>query len=296
MRTLLVAFLCCTSVPFARAQSPGLRGAAQEPPLVTRLAPPDTTAAERVITIEGIAQVRVVPTSLRVVFALSAAAPPAAAASAAARELVAATSERLTAGAGAGAIDVDFIAVVPVYAWIVEDQAGQTVLAEKRTGSRVQYNLHVAVADEAAARTAIEAATAADGVELLAVDYWSDALEQQQGVARERALAAAQQKAALLLSVFEPRPRPINVHEHTVVLFPQQLYRNLARAEESAAAWYGRDNVPRVPAARPLQVYYRGLFADVDAGEKAMPGRRDLEIVATVRLYYLAPERPPLAK
>lgn len=83
------------------------------------------------------------------------------------------------------------------------------------------------------------------------------------------------------------------MHENTRVFYPQQLYQNLARAEDSAAAhWYGRDNLPRVPASRPLQVYYRGLFADIDAMEAAMPGRREIHVVATVRLYYEAPGRP----
>ena len=80
------------------------------------------------------------------------------------------------------------------------------------------------------------------------------------------------------------------------VLFPQQLYQTLPRVEDSAGQWYSEDRIPRVPAPRPLQTYYRGLFADVDAVEKVMPGKRDIEVVSTVRLYYAAPDRPQLAK
>ena len=165
-------------------------------------------------------------------------------------------------------------------------------MVEKRAGTRVQYNLHIRVADETAALAAIEAVGAGDGVDLLAVDYWSSALEEKQREAREKALAAAQAKAELLLSVFPEPPDPINVSETTRLVFPQQLYRNLPRSEDSAANWYSRDNVPRVPASRPLHVYYRGLFGDIDVVEPAMPGKREIEVISTVRLYFEAPGRP----
>ncbi|GAB4144580.1 MAG: hypothetical protein Fur0037_12390 [Planctomycetota bacterium] len=142
----------------------------------------------------------------------------------------------------------------------------------------------------------IEAATTEDGVELLAVDYWSKDLPERQLEAQRQALAAAKQKAELLLSVFPRPPRPINVHESTRVLFPQQLYQVLPAAEDSAASWYSSDRMPRVPASRPLRIYYRGLFGDVDVRDPRMPGKRDIEIVSTVRLYYEAPERPAPAK
>lgn len=297
MRPFALLLFLTYSTAFAAAQAAGLRGAGQEFPQVTRLGPPDPMVAERVITIEAVAEVRVSPSRLRVVFAASATGETASTASAAGRALLADTKAKLqAAGTAATAIDVDFIAAVPVYAWQVEQQNGKDVVAEKRVGTRVQYNLHVAVADEAAALTAIEAATASDGVDVLAVDYWSEDLAQKQVEAQQKALAAAQDKANLLLSVFTRPPQPINVHESTRVLFPQQLYQNLPRTEDSASAWHARDNLPRVPASRPLQVYYRGLFGDVDVRAAAMPGRREIEVVSTVRLYFEAPDRPPPAK
>lgn len=288
------SLLCLSLLTFALpGQAAGLRGAAQEPSQVTRLGPPDAAAAERVITIEAVAEVRVVPSRLRVVFAVSAGGDTTSAASASCRALLGQTRERLArAGVAAADLDTDFIAAVPVYAWGVEQQQGKEVVAERRTGFRAHYNLNVAVADEAAALAAIEAATAADGIDVLAVDYWSDALAQRQVEAQQQALAAAQAKAKLLLSVFPTPPTPINVFESTRVLYPQQLYQSLARAEDSGSQWYAHDNLPRVPASRPMLVYYRGLFGDVDAVAPAMPGRREIEVVSTVRLYYAAPERP----
>ncbi|MBM4061980.1 MAG: DUF541 domain-containing protein [Planctomycetes bacterium] len=285
------------AAPFAHAQAAGLAGAAREAPLVLRLPPPDPAAAERVITPEATAEVRVSPSRLRLVFAASATGATASAASLAVRELLAATQQRLqAAGVAAADIDVDFIAALPVFAWSVAKQQDRDVVAEQRAGSRVQYNLHVAVADEAAALVAIEAATAGDGVDVLAVDYWSEDLTQRQVEAQQKALAAAQQKAKLLLAVFPEPPKPINVYERTQVLFPRRLYEVLPHVEDSASNWFFSDKLPRVPASRPLQVYYRGLFADVDVVVPAMPGRRDIEIVSTVQLYYQAPERPQPAK
>lgn len=296
-RLAAVSFSLLLFHPAASGQDAGLRGAAQEPALVARLQPPEPATAERVITVEAVAELRVRPTRLRVVFAANATGETASAASAAGRALVAATQKRLeAAGVAAADVDVDFIAALPVFAWRVEAQGGKDALVEKRSGTRVQYNLHVSVADEPAARSAIEAATTGDGVDLLGVDYWSGDLEQKQAEALQKALAAAQQKAKLLLAVFPEPPKPINVHERTRIVFPQQLYQTLGRAEDSAGNWYSRDELPRVPASRPLQIYYRGLFADVDALSPEMPGKREIEVVSTVRLYYLAPERPAVGK
>lgn len=65
----------------------------------------------------------------------------------------------------------------------------------------------------------------------------------------------------------------------------------LPAAEDSATREFF-SQMTRLSARRPLHVYYRGLFADVDAGAATMPGRRDIEVVSTVRLYFAAPQRP----
>jgi len=292
MRTLpvLLSAVLCSGL---LAQAAGLRGPANEHPLVERLQAPDPAAAERVITIEATAEVRVVPSRLRLVFAVSATDGTPAAASTAVRNLLTSVKTQLgKAGVAEADLDVDFIAALPVFSWGVSQQVGKDAVVEKRTGFRVQYNVHAAVADEAAARTAIEAATSVDGVDLLAVDYWSADLEQRQAEAQQKALLAAQRKAQLLLAVFPKPPVPINVFEQTHVLFPQQLYQPIPRVEDSAGQWYSRNDLPHVPASRPLFTYYRGLFADLDVPDQVMPGRREIEVVSTVRLYFAAPERP----
>ncbi|NNJ28028.1 SIMPL domain-containing protein [Alienimonas chondri] len=291
-RTLIVLLCLPWAASVAFGQAAGLRGGSSESSLVARLQAPDPTAAERLITVEAVAEVRVVPSRLRVVLAVAAQGETADEANAAGTALLTATKAKLTAaGIAAADVDTDFIAAFPVYAWGVEQQGGKDVLAENRVGTRVQSNLHVAVADEAAALNAIKAAVG-DGVDLLAVDYWSDDLEAKQIEAQKKALAAAQAKAKLLLSVFPEKPQPINVWEGTRILYPHELYESLPSAEDGARTYYDRDGMTRVPAPRPLQVYYRGLFADIDAVEPVMPGRREIEVVSTVRLYYAAPGRP----
>ncbi len=287
--TLSLTLLATTGA----AQAAGFRAAGDAVASVVRLAMPTAGDAERVITIEAVAEVRVVPSRLRVVFAVSAEGPDTAGASTAVRTLLAETRTKLqTAGVAPTDIDADFIAARPIYGWRVEKQGGHDVLAEVRTGVRVQHNLHVAVADEGAALAAIEAAAARDGVELLAVDYWSHELEAQQVAARRKAIAAAQAKAQLLLAVFPEPPMPINVAETTRIFYPHQLYHGLSASAETVRTYYSRDELPRVPAQRPMRVYYRGLFDDIDAPVAAMPGKREIEIVSTVRLYYAAPGRP----
>jgi uncharacterized protein YggE len=291
-RTLVLFVLCCLSPALTRAQAAGLRGAEQEKPQIQRIGPPADAAATQFIVVEAVAEVRVAPTQLRLVFSVSATGETTSAASIASSRVVEATKQRLlTAGVPIADIDVDFIAAVPVYGWSIEDQKGRKVLVERRQATRVQNNLHVVVADEAKARIAIEAATAGDGVDLLAVDYWSQDLEAKQAEALQKAVAKAQAKAKTLLAVFPEPPRPINVHENTAILFPQQLYQNLPRAEDSGStSWFDRE-LAQIAATRPLLVYYRGLFADVDALDPRMPGAREIEVVSTVRLYFEAPHR-----
>jgi uncharacterized protein YggE len=286
---IAVAFLCSAH---AKAQAAGLRGASQEKPQVQRLRPPSDAAAAEFLVVEAVAEVRVVPTQLRLVFSASATGATTSAASVASSKVVEATKARLLeAGVTSAAIDVDFIAAVPVYGWSIEEQQSRKVLVERRQATRVQNNLHVVVADEAKARTAVEAATADEGVDLLAVDYWSEDLEARQAEALQKAVAKAQTKAKTLLALFPEPPRPINVHEHTSILFPQQLYQDLPRAEDSGStSWFDRGLV-QITATRPLLVYYRGLFADVDALDPRMPGAREIEVVSTVRLYFEAPHR-----
>lgn len=292
MRTPLVVvttFLLCIGLP---AQAAGLRGAEQEPAQIRRLEPPSDAAATQVITVEAVAELRVVPTQLRLVFAVSATGETLVAASTASRAQVDATRERLSAvGVAAADVDVDFIAAVPVFDWRVEEQSGHKAVVEHRIATRVQNNLHVRVPDEARALAVIEAATG-PGVDLLAVDYWSNVLDAKRTEAMQKALAKAQEKAKLLLAAFPEAPRLVNVHENTQVLFPQQLYRTIGRAEDSASTPSWDRETPKIAVSRPLLVYYRGLFGDVDAGDARMPGAREIEVVGTVRLWFEAPHRP----
>jgi hypothetical protein len=180
-----------------------------------------------------------------------------------------------------------------VYTWAVEERAGGRVVAEKRSGFRVQDNVHVKASDEANARAALNAAYGVEGVELLVVDDWSSELRERRQDAQKQALAEARRKSDLLLSVFETRPPPINVHESTVVVFPKDLYATFQRAQWVPGHYSGPD-LPRLPALQPLNTYYRGLYEDVDVMDSTMPFRPQISVICTVAIYYAAPLRPAI--
>src|SRR5262249_41709924 len=143
-------------------------------PKIVRNQPPDPVAAERLITVEGVAEVRVDATEMRLVFAVTVAAPTAAECQKSGDQRVRAVLDALApAGVKPDAMDVDFIAILPVHVWEVEDRSGKRVMAEKQSGFRLQDNVHVRVPDEAGARAALKAACTVEGVELLTVDYWN---------------------------------------------------------------------------------------------------------------------------
>lgn len=283
-----VASLLTASLAYAQAA--GSAGGLAMGQMLSRLAPPEAADAERVITIEGVAEVRVAPTDLRIVLAHAVEAASAAESMRLGREGVAAVKAKLVSQElPAESFDVDFIAVLPVHAWNVEEQSGREVIAERRVAYRVQQNLYVRVPNEESALATIAKALEVDGVEVLAVNYWNAELPAQRQAALEKALAVARRKADLLLEGFAPRPVPINVHESCRILFPQDLYRSFARSQESEHFW--NRELPQIPATRPQNTYYMGLYEDLDAGDPRLPSRREIHVVATVRLYFAAPGR-----
>jgi uncharacterized protein YggE len=277
----------------APAQDAGSHGGLDPAPKLVRNPPPDSVTAERVITVEGVAEVRVNATEMRLVFAVAVAATTAAECQKSGDQRVRALLDALApAGVKPDATDVDFIAILPVYVWEVEDRSGKRVMAEKQSGFRLQDNVHVRVPDEATARMALKAACTVEGVELLTVDYWNADIQKSRQEAQKQALAEARRKADVLLSVFDTRPAPINVHESTTVIYPKNLYETFQRANE-ASSWY-REDLPRLAAPRPLNTYYKGFFDNVDVMPSGMPAHPQISVVSKVSIYFAAPLRPEI--
>ena len=246
--------------------------------------------AESYILVDGKAEVRVKPTELRIVLAVTAEGESAIDC----QKGVDATLAKLkTAWAKIKippeAIFVDFIAVLPRYEWKVGIPE-ENLMRERKTGFRMQSNVHLKVADDTVAMSSLVAAFEQGVTDIIAFDYWSEELDSVKEQAREKALTAARAKSDLLLkALFAEKPPVINVQEETTVHYPVSLYHSFTNTvNEEAVPSFGR-NYSFVRAQRPKNTYYRGLFSDGDIQPRELPMKPEISVVSTVRLYFESP-------
>jgi uncharacterized protein YggE len=278
-------------VPVAGGQMAGTRGGVErEVADVTGLPTLDPKVAEGYITIDGRAEVRVRPTDVRMVLAVTSEAET----SQKCQQSIDATIDRLKGawskmGIGNERIVVDFIAVLPRYQWTPEKHGNIDVEVEKKVGYRMQTNVHLAAKGEAEARSALGRALEQGVTDIIAFDYWSKDLDETKVKVRQQALQAARDKADVLLgALFAQRPPAINVQERTTVRYPESLYHSVVNVADDAAGGYTgyRREVPFVKAYRPRNTYYRGLYVDSDVQPRELPMNPEISVVSTVRLYF----------
>ena len=251
----------------------------------------DRETVEGFIAIEGRAEVRVRPTEIRVVIAVTGEGTTAQQC----RDTVYGTIDRLKEawakiGIPADRIVVDFIAVLPRYEWSVEKRGQHEVGIEKKAGYRMQTNVHVAAQGDAEAQAAVASAFEQGITDILAFDYWSKELDDVKGKARQQALDAARSKADVLLgALFENRPPTINVQEQTTVRYPESLYHSFRASDDESVSPPSRRDVPFIHAFRPRNTYYRGLMSNSDVQPRELPMRPEISVVSTVRLYFQSP-------
>ena len=255
-------------------------------------APLDHRAIENYITIEGTAEERVDATALRIVLAILVEKPNSSECETVCREMedkLVKTLQDLKIEREA--IVVDFISILPAYEWKLEDRQGRSVAVETRTGFRMQSNVHVKVATEEKAREALQAAFKLGVSDVIAFDYWNEDIDLYKKEARKAALAAAKEKAELLLgALFDKPPRPLNVHESTRVVYPKSLYDSFENTyDEKFSSWSLNERLIRIWAAKPKNTYYRGFQEDTDV-QGGLPLRPTISVVSTVRLYYATPK------
>jgi uncharacterized protein YggE len=289
---MALAVVCLPSLP-AEGQMAGSRaglggtGAAGLPDLPLL----DPKIAEGYITVEGRAEVRVKPTEIRVVLAVTSEGETAQQC----QQAVETTVERLKAawakmGIAPGSIVVDFIAVVPRYAWSMEKHDKMEVGVEKKVGYRMQTNIHLAVQKDSQAQTALARAFEEGVTDIIAFDYWSGDLDGIKVKARQQAVKAARGKAdALFTALFHDQPPIINVQEQTTVRYPESLYHSFVNSEDEAVTANFNRNVPFIHASRPRNTYYRGLYSDGDVQPRDLPMNPEISVVSTVRLYFKSP-------
>lgn len=294
MHTLVLASALLTTSVSGLAQSSGSQGGVPLPHPAA-VAGPDRETLERFITVEGRAELRVVPDRLRVVLAVtSEGESPKACRTTNAEQLGALAKALEGAGVDQKSITTDFIAMLPTYSWRVEDMAGQRVAVEKPTGYRLQENVHVATADESSAQKVIDLAFGVGISSVIAVDHWSSALDDARQQALDHALAAARRKAEVLLSVFESKPRPVNVSESTEIVRPEAMYVSFENAYEGTMTQPWSRDLPVVSAFRPKNTFLRGFVGDVDLQSGAVPMEPYIAVVSTVRIHYRTPDAGPL--
>ncbi|MGA2061771.1 MAG: SIMPL domain-containing protein [Thermoguttaceae bacterium] len=247
--------------------------------------------AEGYITIEGLAELRVQPTEIRIVMAATAEGETAQKC----RQAIDATIANLKAAwlkmeIPSENIVVDFIAVLPRYAWSVEKHDTVDVGVEKKIGYRMQTNIHLAVRNESQTQAALNRAFEQGVTDIIAFDYWSKDLDGLKAKARQQALDAARGKSDVLLgALFAERPPIINVQEKTTVRYPESLYQSISGNEEDTVREGWRNNIPFIRAYRPRQTYYRGLYSDGDIQPRELPMQPEISVISIVRLYFKSP-------
>lgn len=283
----------------ALGQLAGSRGGMEgDVAAVADLTPLAPDVAQGYIAIDGRAIVRVRATEIRVVLAVTGEGQTAQEC----QKTVNATIERLKAawakmGIAPEKIVVDFIAILPRYEWSVEKQSNVDVGIERRTGFRMQTNVHLAAKGDSEAQAAIDAAFQEGVTDIIAFDYWSKDLDDVKAAARAQALKAAQSKAEVLLgAIFEKRPPAINVQEQTVVRYPDSLYHSFTNVSDQSVTPSIRRDIPLIHAARPRNTYYRGLAGDGDVQPRELPLSPEISVVSTVRLYFQSPAVKPAEK
>ena len=284
--------LYLSPVSIASAQLAGSRaGIEQQSAGVADVPLLDRRTAETYIAIDGRAEVRLRATEIRIVLAVTGEGETAEACRAAVDASVARLKEAWSRiGVEDDNIVLDFIAVLPRYAWRLEEQSGVDVGVEELLGYRMQTNVHLAVPDEARAGEVLAVAFAEHVTDIIGFDYFSSELDEAKAQARLTAVDAAKSKADVLLGeVFDERPGAINVQEETTVRYPESLYHSFTNAvAESISSPYRRD-IPLIRAARPQNTYYRGLVSNADVQPRELPMRPEISVVSTVRVYYQSP-------
>ena len=251
----------------------------------------DPKIAEGYITIDGRAELRVRPTEIRVVLAVTSEAETAQKC----RQTINATVERLKAawsklGIAPENIVVDFIAVLPSYAWSVEKHGDVDVGIEKKVGYRMQTNVHLAVQKESQAEAVLVRAFEQDVTDIIAFDYWSKELDDIKVKTREQALKAARRKSdSLLGALFHDPPPVINVQERTTVRYPESLYHSVVERNDGTVTTPWHRDIPFIRAYRPRQAYYRGFYSDGDVQPRELPMKPEISVTSTVRLYFKSP-------
>lgn len=263
----------------------GYSSGLESPPLL------ETATAESFISIDGRADVRLRPTQVRLVLALTSEGKTAQDCQREIEKHVVELRDRWQKlRIPRESIVDDFIAILPVHTWNVEKRGETEVGVERRVGFRMQTNVHLSAPNDETVAAALSAAFEQGITDILAVDYWTPDIDAAKVRAREQALQAARSKADMLLkTLFDTRPAVINVQEKTTVRFPDSLYDSFENTYEEEMTSGRQRDLPLIRGYRPRNTYYRGLQSDADIQGAGLPMQPEISVVSTVRLYFESP-------
>lgn len=276
----------------ALAQFGGSRaGVESNTPGVTGLPTLSREVAESFITVDGRAEIRVRPTKIRIVLAVVSEGETAQECHQKVDDAINQLKKSWNRiGIAPESIVEDFIAVLPVYEWKIVEKDRKEVGMEKKTGYRMQTNVHLAVPNDANSAKPLTVAFEQGVTDIIAFDYWSEELDAFKVKAREQAIKAARSKADQLMgTLFEVAPPVINVQEHTTVHYPESLYHSFVNVADNEITPAWRSDISFIRANRPRNTYYRGLHADADVQARELPMRPEISVVSSVRIYYQSP-------
>lgn len=183
----------------------------------------------------------------------------------------------------------DFIMVKQSYQWEIKKQDNRDFLVESENGFRMQTNLHILCKNETTALDAIRRAFKQGVKEVVSFDYWHEDLDRYKQEALKKALAAAKSKSEILLSVFDKRPRVMNVGNKISVSHPSSQYKTLVPDKTDSNRVYSYTNVPKVFAEHPSITFYQGDNTYSDDSPPSPPMDPNISVVATVTLTFESP-------
>lgn len=245
------------------------------------------------VAVTGAAEISIKPESLRLVFAVTAEGKTSLECSTKTKQSITKIRQQLQRmQIGPDKAVEDFIVVVPLYTWALKKVDDHEHVQEVPKGFRMQTNLHVLCVSEAQAMSVIEAAFQAGVTEIVSFDYFHSQTDLHKREALKKAVEQAKLKAEILLTVFDDKPKVLNISNSIKVSYPESLYKTLTPpVVDQAIIPYKWNNFIKIKAHRPLTTFYAGSRDYSDLSPAKPPMNPEISIVASVTITYGSPAR-----
>lgn len=246
------------------------------------------------IQITGTSKIAIAPQAMRLVVAVTSEAESANACGQSVKATIANIRRTLNdIGITDENIVEDFIEVKPQFKWEPETRKKMSFLVELEDGFRMQSNLHILCKDEEQALAAIDKSFVAGISEVISFDYWHEDLDQFKQDALKQAMAAAKQKATVLLSIFDEKPRVMNVNNSISLSRPVSQYKTILPNKDNpnhpSYRYPNWNGYYKVYTHHPSTTYYAGDNGYADTSPKLPPMNPMLTVTSNVTLTYESP-------